>query len=50
MRNPALLPAIVCALLATAPALARVPWSKVGSGWVLAEYTTGPAGKAAPVT
>jgi hypothetical protein len=26
-----------------------VPWSKVGPGWVLAEYGTGPAGKAAPV-
>ena len=35
---------------APAPALARVPWSKVGSGWVLAEYTNGAAGKAAPVT
>jgi hypothetical protein len=35
---------------ASAPTLARVPWSKVGAGWVLAEYTNGPAGKVAPVT
>ena len=27
-----------------------MPWSKVGPGWELAEYTAGPAGKAAPVT
>jgi hypothetical protein len=30
--------------------LAGVPWSKVGPGWELAEYTAGPAGKAYPVT
>jgi hypothetical protein len=29
---------------------AGVPWSKVGPGWELAEYTAGPAGKAYPVT
>ena len=29
---------------------AQVPWSKVGQGWVLAEYDSGPAGKTAPVT
>ena len=28
----------------------KVPWSKVGPGWELAEYTAGPAGKAYPVT
>jgi hypothetical protein len=35
---------------ATALARAQVPWSKVGSGWELAEYSAGPAGKTAPVT
>jgi hypothetical protein len=30
--------------------LAQVPWSKVGPGWELAEYSTGPVGKAFPVT
>jgi hypothetical protein len=34
----------------TAQARAQVPWSKVGTGWVLAEYDSGPAGKTAPVT
>ena len=34
----------------TAATLAGVPWSKVGPGWELAEYTAGPAGKAYPVT
>ena len=34
----------------TAQARAQVPWSKVGQGWVLAEYDSGPAGKTAPVT
>ena len=34
----------------TAQARAQVPWSKVGPGWELAEYTTVPAGKAVPVT
>jgi hypothetical protein len=34
----------------TAQARAQVPWSKVGQGWVLAEYDSGPAGKPAPVT
>jgi hypothetical protein len=29
---------------------AAVPWSKVGPGWELAEYDSGPAGKVAPVT
>jgi hypothetical protein len=33
-----------------AATLAGVPWSKVGPGWELAEYTAGPAGKADPVT
>jgi hypothetical protein len=33
-----------------AATLAGVPWSKVGPGWELAEYTAGPAGKAYPVT
>ena len=33
-----------------ARARADVPWSKVGPGWVLAEYTNGAAGKVAPVT
>jgi TolB protein len=33
-----------------AQARAQVPWSKVGQGWVLAEYDSGPAGKTAPVT
>ena len=35
---------------ATAQARAQVPWSKVGPGWVLADYTAGSAGKTAPVT
>src|ERR1700677_5148169 len=35
---------------AAARARADVPWSKVGPGWVLAEYTNGAAGKVAPVT
>ena len=35
---------------AAAQARAQVPWSKVGPGWELAEYTAGPAGKSAPVT
>jgi hypothetical protein len=35
---------------ATARARAQVPWSKVGPGWELAEYTAAPAGKSAPVT
>ena len=35
---------------ATVRARAQVPWSKVGPGWELAEYTAAPAGKAAPVT
>jgi hypothetical protein len=35
---------------ATAQARAQVPWSKVGPGWELAEYDSGPAGKTAPVT
>jgi hypothetical protein len=35
---------------AAAPARSRVPWSKVGPGWVLAEYSAGPMGEAAPVT
>lgn len=34
----------------TAQARAQVPWSKVGQGWVLAEYDSGAAGKTAPVT
>lgn len=29
---------------------AQVPWSTVGTGWELAEYDAGPAGKTAPVT
>jgi hypothetical protein len=33
-----------------AATLGGVPWSKVGPGWELAEYTAGPAGKAYPVT
>jgi hypothetical protein len=35
---------------AAAQARADVPWSEVGPGWVLAEYTNGAAGKVAPVT
>jgi hypothetical protein len=49
--------AIVCGLGATAAASAAstatssaVPWSKVGPGWTLAEYTTGTYKKAEPVT
>ena len=34
----------------TAQARAQVPWSKVGPGWVLAEYDSGAAGRTAPVT
>jgi hypothetical protein len=33
-----------------APARAQVPWSKVGPGWVLAEYSPGPMGGSEPVT
>jgi hypothetical protein len=33
-----------------APARAQVPWSEVGPGWVLAEYSADPSGEAAPVT
>ncbi len=35
---------------AAVPGRAQVPWTKVGTGWELAEYDAGPAGKTAPVT
>jgi hypothetical protein len=35
---------------ASAATPARVPWSKVGRGWELVQYTTGATGKPAPVT